>query len=131
MRSRDSSEGDADFTSGDGLLSITRAFNISISGLSDTDPNTYAQVFLVILVIFLLWVFLFSHFDKRDQTGHGRAVLWQVMHFPLSFSILIMLGAMVVSLHAKGSPIPLVTRRSDMYGTTCNMTYKWDEEKLT
>lgn len=78
---------------------MTRAFSRAISGLSDDDSGTYVQVFLTVLILYLLWAFLFGWFDKNDHTGHGRAIIWQIIHFPLTFGILLLVAAMVVSLH--------------------------------
>lgn len=74
---------------------ITRAFNKAISGLSDDDTSTYSLVFLTIVVVYLLWSFLFSNFNKNDHTGHGRVAIWQTLHFPLTFGILLLMAGMV------------------------------------
>lgn len=74
---------------------ITRAFNKAIGGLSDDDTSTYLLVFLTIVVVYLLWSFLFSNFDKFDHTGHGRVAIWQTLHFPLTFTILLLMAGMV------------------------------------
>lgn len=74
---------------------ITRAVNKAIGGLSDDDTSTYFLVFLTMVVIYLLWSFLFSNFNKNDHTGHGRVAIWQTLHFPLTFTILLVMAGMV------------------------------------
>jgi hypothetical protein len=74
---------------------ISKAFNKAISGLSDDDTGTYVQVFLCIVVVYLLWSFLFSNFDKEDDTGSGRVAIWQTLHFPLTFGVLLLMSGMV------------------------------------
>ena len=74
---------------------INRAFSKAITGLSDDDTSTYSLVFLTMVVVYLLWSFLFSNFDKNDHTGHGRVAIWQTLHFPLTFGILLLMAGMV------------------------------------
>jgi hypothetical protein len=81
--------------SGEGIIMISKAFNKAISGLSDDDSGTYVQVFLCIVVVYLLWSFLFSNFNKDDHTGSGRAAIWQTLHFPLTFGVLLLMSGMV------------------------------------
>ncbi|ORY31965.1 bacterial low temperature requirement A protein-domain-containing protein [Naematelia encephala] len=80
---------------GEGFISITRAFNRAISGLSEDNVATYGQVWLAIAIIFLLWALLFGRFRKEDVIDQKRALLWEATHFPLHFGLLLLLAAIV------------------------------------
>ena len=108
--------------SGEGSVSLVRALNAAISGLSGSDSSTYVQAFLgelqllpdilvplskpdtccanetaAIVIIFLLFLFLFTHFTTTKQLGPNRAYFWLLLEFPLAFGLLLFLAAMVVS----------------------------------
>ncbi|KAK8845345.1 hypothetical protein IAR55_006058 [Kwoniella newhampshirensis] len=80
---------------GEGFISVTRSFNAALSGLSQSNSNTYAQVFLVILIMFLLFSFLLSRFRPEDVVHHRRIVIWEAIHFPMHFNLLLLIAAMV------------------------------------
>ena len=76
---------------------MTRAFSAAISGLSQSNSSTYAQVFTAITVIVFTFLFLFGRFKKEDSIHYSRALMWESVHFPLHFCLLLLLAAMVVS----------------------------------
>lgn len=83
---------------GEGFLSLTRAFGNALSTLvSEANFAFYLQVFLIIFVIFCIWTFLFFHFRKTDTISNRRSALWEIVHFPLHFAILLLQAAMIVS----------------------------------
>ena len=45
--------------------------------------------------MFMLWTFLFGRFDRQDKVSQTRVLLWEGVHFPLHFSILLLLAGMV------------------------------------
>lgn len=47
-----------------------------------------------------IWSFLFAHFRKSDTVGPFKSALWEAVHFPLHFGILLVLAALIVSLSA-------------------------------
>lgn len=49
------------------------------------------------MIMYLLWGFLFGRFDKEDHVSHRRQLAWEIIHFPLAFSLLMLFGAIVVS----------------------------------
>ncbi|WWC57883.1 uncharacterized protein I303_100418 [Kwoniella dejecticola CBS 10117] len=83
---------------GEGFISITRAFNYAISGFSITSMVTYPQVLLAICIMYLLFIFLFSRFQPSSTISADRALLWETIHFPMHFNLLLLLAAMVVGL---------------------------------
>ncbi|KAK4684398.1 hypothetical protein P7C73_g5782, partial [Tremellales sp. Uapishka_1] len=98
---------------GEGLVSIVRAFNRAISGLSESNFATYGQVFLsrstnsllvtnranewrsAITIMIMLWCFLFARFDQDEEISAKRNLLWQGIHLPLHFGLLLFIAAMV------------------------------------
>ncbi|ORY31942.1 hypothetical protein BCR39DRAFT_524717 [Naematelia encephala] len=80
---------------GEGIISITRAFSLAISGLSQSSSTTYGQVWLAIGIIYLLWCFLFARFRVEDVVNPQRALLWESLHFALHFALLLLLAALV------------------------------------
>ena len=88
------------FCRGEGIISMTRAFNVALSGLAFRDSVTFIKVFLGILIIYLVWGFLFARFDKEDAITQSRALGWTIIHFPLAFGLLLLLAALVVSFGA-------------------------------
>lgn len=97
---------------GEGLVGLTRAFNSAITGLSVGNVDTYLQVFLAIGIYYMIWAFMFSRFRREDRIGGRRAYLWEIVHFPLHFGLLLLLAATVVSdsfKHCRGT-VPLTVR---------------------
>jgi hypothetical protein len=45
----------------------------------------------------MLWSFLCSRFDKNARVSDRNVKIWELVHFPLSFGLLLLLGAIVVS----------------------------------
>jgi len=85
-----------DVRRGEGFIALTRSFNRAIEGLSSSDGPTYLQVFLTIAIMYLTWSLLFARFNKKDPVGQRQAKAWELIHFPLHFGLLLLLGAMVV-----------------------------------
>jgi hypothetical protein len=52
---------------------------------------------VAILIVYMLWSFLCSRFDKNARVTDRNVKLWELLHFPLSFGLLLLLGAIVVS----------------------------------
>nr|XP_019048481.1 hypothetical protein I302_02253 [Kwoniella bestiolae CBS 10118]OCF27411.1 hypothetical protein I302_02253 [Kwoniella bestiolae CBS 10118] len=80
---------------GEGFISITRAFNLAISGFSITTGVTYPQVILAIMIMYLLFTFLFTRFDPSMKVDSRRALIWETLHFPMHFNLLLLLAALV------------------------------------
>ncbi|TXT04291.1 hypothetical protein VHUM_04178 [Vanrija humicola] len=88
---------------GEGFLSLTRAFGNALSTLvSEANFAFYLQIFLIIFVIFCIWTFLFFHFRKTDTVSSRRSALWELVHFPLHFAILLLQASMInyVTIHS-------------------------------
>lgn len=51
---------------------------------------------VAILIVYMLWSFLCSRFDKSARVTDRNVKLWELLHFPLSFGLLLLLGAIVV-----------------------------------
>jgi hypothetical protein len=53
----------------------------------------------------MYFMFLFLFGDQAAPLSHTRAVIWQAIHLPLHFCLLLLLSAMVVSrkVYANGS----------------------------
>ncbi|WVR03430.1 hypothetical protein IAU60_000421 [Kwoniella sp. DSM 27419] len=81
---------------GEGFISITRASNLALSGFSITNTMTYAQVFLAIAIMYLLFLFLFENLDREGEVSEPRSLAWESLHFPMHFNLLLLLAAMVV-----------------------------------
>jgi hypothetical protein len=45
--------------------------------------------------MFNLWGFLFGNFHKHDNMSHKRGLLWEGIHFPLHFGILLFFASLV------------------------------------
>ena len=45
--------------------------------------------------MFMLWTLLFGRFDRQDKVSQTRALFWESIHFPLHFSILLLLAGIV------------------------------------
>ncbi|ORX33247.1 hypothetical protein BD324DRAFT_640417 [Kockovaella imperatae] len=80
---------------GEGFISIIRAMNDTITSISAKVSVTYAQLVLAIFILVMLWHILFGRFDKSDKVSPVRALLWEGVHFPLHFALLLLLAAMV------------------------------------
>ncbi|WVF66243.1 hypothetical protein IAT40_000983 [Kwoniella sp. CBS 6097] len=80
---------------GEGFISVTRASNLAISGFSITNTMTYAQVFLAISIMYLLFAFLFGRFDSGGDVRESKILMWEALHFPMHFNLLLLLAAMV------------------------------------
>ncbi|OCF41737.1 hypothetical protein I317_04441 [Kwoniella heveanensis CBS 569] len=80
---------------GEGFISVTRASNLAISGFSITNTMTYAQVFLAISIMYLLFAFLFGKSDCCGDVRESKVLLWEALHFPMHFNLLLLLAAMV------------------------------------
>jgi len=55
---------------------------------------------VAILIVYMLWSFLCSRFDKNARVNDRNVKIWELLHFPLSFGLLLLLGAIVVSIIA-------------------------------
>ena len=98
-------------TRGEGFISVIRAMNDVIAGLNAKIDVTYAQLVcgelmgsvielplispLAIFILGMLWHVLFGRFDKADRISQVRAILWEGVHFPLHFAMLLLLAAIV------------------------------------
>ncbi|WRT65361.1 uncharacterized protein IL334_002304 [Kwoniella shivajii] len=82
---------------GEGFISLTRAFNTALSEGS-SNSVVYAQVFMSITIIYLLFGFLFTRFDPKEGINNARSAMWQILHFPLHFNLLLLLAALVNSV---------------------------------
>lgn len=51
---------------------------------------------VAILIVYMLWSFLCSRFDKHARVADRNVKIWELLHFPLSFGLLLLLGAIVV-----------------------------------
>ncbi|WWC85579.1 uncharacterized protein L201_000443 [Kwoniella dendrophila CBS 6074] len=85
---------------GEGFISVTRAFNLAISGFSITNSVTYPQVLLAITIMYLLFTFLFARFDPAVKVPPRRALIWEAIHFPMHFNLLLLLAALVNAIVA-------------------------------
>nr|XP_019006201.1 uncharacterized protein I203_01526 [Kwoniella mangroviensis CBS 8507]OCF69662.1 hypothetical protein I203_01526 [Kwoniella mangroviensis CBS 8507] len=85
---------------GEGFISITRAFNLAISGFGITTDVTYPQVILAIMIMYLLFTFLFTRFDPSRKVDSCRALIWETIHFPMHFNLLLLLAALVNAIVA-------------------------------
>ncbi|WWD06143.1 hypothetical protein V865_004228 [Kwoniella europaea PYCC6329] len=88
---------------GEGFISITRAFNLAISGFNITTDVTYPQVILAIMIMYLLFTFLFTRFDPSRKVDSCRALIWETIHFPMHFNLILLLAALVVSWISMGN----------------------------
>ncbi|GMK59089.1 hypothetical protein CspeluHIS016_0701040 [Cutaneotrichosporon spelunceum] len=80
---------------GQGFSQLTTVFQNSLTGLGARDSTTYAQVFLAIGIMYNLWSLLFSNFRQEVPVDAGRTWLYEIIHFPLHFSMLLLLIAVV------------------------------------
>jgi hypothetical protein len=51
---------------------------------------------IAILIVYMLWSFLCSRFNKNARVADRNVKIWELLHFPLSFGLLLLLGAIVV-----------------------------------
>ncbi|KAL1410541.1 hypothetical protein Q8F55_004554 [Vanrija albida] len=79
---------------GEGFVALTIAFNRAIDGLNIRDYSVYGQVFLVILIMYHLWSFLFSNFRSTDAINPYRTLVWEFVHFPLHFALLLLMASL-------------------------------------
>lgn len=47
--------------------------------------------------MFFIWWLMFANYDNEDEVDQGRILLWEVLHFPLLFCLLLMISGLVVS----------------------------------
>jgi hypothetical protein len=47
----------------------------------------------------MLWSFLYSRFDKDARVADRNINTWELLHFPLSFGLLLLLSAITVSVY--------------------------------
>ncbi|KLT41477.1 hypothetical protein CC85DRAFT_286387, partial [Cutaneotrichosporon oleaginosum] len=80
---------------GQGFAKLTTVFQNSLTGLGQRDTTTYAQVFLAIGVMYNLWSLLFANFRQEVPVDAGRTWLYEIIHFPLHFCMLLLLLGMV------------------------------------
>ncbi|WRT63428.1 uncharacterized protein IL334_000333 [Kwoniella shivajii] len=99
---------------GEGFISVIRAFNLAISGFSITSAVTYPQVILAISIMYLLFTFLFTHFDPKIKIGTRCALVWEAIHFPMHFNLLLLLAALVVSMSSYIRTIEAITNGTDI-----------------
>lgn len=52
---------------------------------------------LAVAIAYLLYTFLFAQFKKERGTGRRRRLAFELIHFPLTFGLLLMFNGMVVS----------------------------------
>lgn len=57
------------------------------------EPHTDETV---ICILFYLWIFLFADLRKDDHVESKRGWMWEAIHFPLLFCVLLFLAGMVV-----------------------------------
>lgn len=106
---------------GEGFITLTKVFGNALVGLGQSHTAYYAQVFLVILVIYNIWNFMFSHFSKHDTVNPMRSFFWEVVHYPLHFGILLLLSAMTNSIIGNSFNDSLSTTM-DYYYNVANAT---------
>ncbi|KAL1408140.1 hypothetical protein Q8F55_004943 [Vanrija albida] len=80
---------------GEGFVGISTSFNKALTAINVTNKSVYAQVFLVILVMVNIWSFLFSNFRPEDAISPNRTTVWELVHFPLHFGMLLLLAGLV------------------------------------
>ncbi|KAL1410489.1 hypothetical protein Q8F55_004502 [Vanrija albida] len=80
---------------GEGFIALSGIFNKAIDAIAVKGSSVYGQVFLVIVVIINLWSFLFSNFNAGDRINRNRTLAWELVHFPLHLSMMLLLAAMV------------------------------------
>ncbi|WOO79101.1 uncharacterized protein LOC62_02G002637 [Vanrija pseudolonga] len=80
---------------GEGFVALSGIFNKAIDGIAVKGSGIYLQVFLVIVVIINLWSFLFSNFNAGDRINKKRTFAWEILHFPLHLSMMLLIAAMV------------------------------------
>jgi len=78
---------------------------LKLSWVSLTTQVVSELINVAILIVYMLWSFLCSRFDKNARVTDRNVKLWELLHFPLSFGLLLLLGAIVVSDTAS-YPIP-------------------------
>ena len=89
---------------GEGLISITRAFSLTDAdfekpGLATgTGALLYAAIMSGILIIVITFLYLFGTFKGEETVTFTRTFLWEAIHFPLHFCILLVLASIVVSI---------------------------------
>jgi hypothetical protein len=44
----------------------------------------------------MIWMYLFGDFQRSHQIPQARALVWEFIHFPLHFGLLLLLAAIVV-----------------------------------
>ena len=52
---------------------------------------------LAIMIIVFTFLFLFGRFNREDHVHHSRVIIWETVHFPLHFFLLLLLAGLVVS----------------------------------
>jgi hypothetical protein len=62
-----------------------------------TGMARFGLTAIAILIVYMLWSFLCSRFDKSARVADRNVKIWELLHFPLSFGLLLLLGAIVVS----------------------------------
>ncbi len=50
--------------------------------------------------MFLLWYFLFADFKPKETIGPRRGFVWEAIHLPLHFALLLLIAAIVVRQHS-------------------------------
>ncbi|KZT53869.1 hypothetical protein CALCODRAFT_35651 [Calocera cornea HHB12733] len=78
---------------GEGIIGIVRSFSSVMAGFGFSRAS-YAQCFCALVIISSLWQFLFHGFNAEIKMGRKRGLLWLILHFPLHFSILLLLTGM-------------------------------------
>ena len=73
---------------------------LRLSWVSLTTQDVSELINVAILIVYMLWSFLCSRFDKNARVNDRNVKLWELLHFPLSFGLLLLLGAIVVSIAA-------------------------------
>lgn len=96
------------------MTNITGAFQSALTGIGQSSSVMYSQIFLCesplthwlmagLGVFYFIWAFLFANFNKKLDIDAGRTFIWEVLHFFLHFTLLILIAAMVVS-HSQRKP---------------------------
>ncbi|EJT97451.1 hypothetical protein DACRYDRAFT_119534 [Dacryopinax primogenitus] len=78
---------------GEGIIGIIRSFSAVMAGFGFSSV-AYGQCFCALVIITSLWYFLFDGFNVEIRMGRKRGLLWIIFHFPLHFSILLVLIGM-------------------------------------
>lgn len=67
--------------------------------------------------MYTLWAFLFGSFSEADHPEPTKMAMWEAVHYPLHFVMLVLSAAMIVSGQAVSEPDlwPLTAHRTKLH----------------